>query len=50
MLHPGYVRKILWERGWGVGGGGKREYWVLLGVVETIVRVGFIHCLFDLLY
>ena len=46
MLHPGYVRKILWEG----GGGEKREYWVLLDVVETIVRVGFIHCLFDLLY
>ena len=37
MLHPGYVRKILWEG----GGRGKREYWGLLGVVETIVRVGF---------
>ena len=45
MLHPGYLRKILWGRG-----GGEREYWVPLGVVETIVGVGFIHCLFNLLY
>ena len=32
------------------GGGGGREYWVLLGVVEAIVSVGFIHLLFNLLY
>ena len=31
-------------------GEGEREYWVLLGFVETIVGVGFIHCLFNLLY
>ena len=32
------------------GEGGEREYWVLLGVVETIVGVVFIHRLFNLLY
>ena len=32
------------------GGGGEREYWVLLRVVEAIVGVGFIPCLFNLLY
>ena len=31
------------------GGAWEWEYWVLLGVVETIVGVGFIHCLFNLL-
>ena len=40
--------KFFGGRAGGAGGGG-REYWVLLGVVEAILSVGFIHRLFNLL-